>query len=228
MEAWQRGMSNGMSFASPEFVKLPADWEKHLGKATSLVGAFHRHRPGLLEAYPKQRAQASGAWPSMRSWTNGAICAAAMEAIDAEPCLRYRAIAACVGEEAGLEYMTWEQRLDLPDPEAWITQAIDARQAGRPLGLSIPSRCDQVMAVLGALVDRVKNYSLEPNGKPPEARWLAGVDCFAEVAKTWLELAIDSAKSLYFCIPSPAIIAKGPADFNQTVMEVYKNVMAAA
>ena len=35
-----------------------------------MIGAFHKHRPGLLEAYPKERAKASGAWPSIRSWTN--------------------------------------------------------------------------------------------------------------------------------------------------------------
>ena len=37
--------------------------------------------------------------------------------------------------------------------------------------------------MLGALVDRVKNYHLGPNGKPTEVRWLAAVDCFAEVAE---------------------------------------------
>jgi hypothetical protein len=32
------------------------------------------------------------------------FCAAALEAIDAEPLLRYQAIAGCVGEEAMLEF----------------------------------------------------------------------------------------------------------------------------
>ena len=121
VEAWQRGMGNALGFPQPSFVPLPADWEKHVGRNTALVGAFHKHKPGLLEAYPKDRAKASGAWPSIRSWTNAAICAAALEAIDTEPLLRYRAVAGCVGEEAALEFQTWEQSLDLPDPEAWLT-----------------------------------------------------------------------------------------------------------
>ncbi len=33
-----------------------------------------------------------------------------------------------------------------------------------------------VMAVLGALVDRVKNHQLGPDGKPTERRWLAAID----------------------------------------------------
>ena len=227
-EAWQRGMQDELSFPVPGFVPLPTDWEKCIGRNTSLVGAFHKHRPGLLEAYPKDRAKASGPWPSMRSWTNGAICAAAMEAIDAEPLLRYRAISACVGDEAGIEYQTWEQALDLPDPEDWIAKAMAARAAGLPLVLDIPPRCDQIMVVLGALVDRVKNHNLDANGKPTEARWLAAVDCFAEVAKTWLEPAIAAAGGLYFAVPHASVLVKAPAEFNQTVLEVHKNVMSAA
>ncbi len=186
--AWRRGMANALSFPEPEFTLLPKDWEKHIGRNSSVIAAFHEHKPGLLEAYPKERAKASGPWPSVRSWTNAAICAAALEAIDAEPLLRYQAIAGCVGEEAMLEFQDWESKLDLPSPEDWIAKAVNARAAGAPLVLDIPPRSDQVMAVLGALTDRVKNYQLEGNGKPTEGRWLAAVDCYAAVAKTWVEL----------------------------------------
>jgi hypothetical protein len=230
-EAWQRGMSNALGFPQPSFVPLPADWEKHVGRNTGLVGAFHKHKPALLEAYPKDRAKTSGAWPSIRSWTNAAICAAALEAIEAEPLLRYRAIAGCVGEEAALEFQTWEQSLDLPDPEEWILKAKLSRAMPQvPLGpeLHIPQRCDQVMAVLGALVDRVKNHALEPNGKPSEVRWLAAVDCFAEVAKEWLEPAIAAAGSLYFAVPHASVLVKAPTEFNQVVLEVHRNITAAA
>ncbi|MGD0382254.1 MAG: hypothetical protein ABSA77_01955, partial [Thermoguttaceae bacterium] len=140
-------------------------------------------------------------------------------------------ISACVGEEAGIEYQTWEQNLDLPDPEDWIAIAINNRGEKDPFDLSgnlaIPPRSDQIMAILGALVDRVKNYELDKNGKPPEVRWLAAVDCFAEVAKTWIEPAIAAAGGLYFAVPSAATLLKAPAAFNETVLEVHKNIMAA-
>ncbi|MGA2030780.1 MAG: hypothetical protein ABSG68_00860 [Thermoguttaceae bacterium] len=52
---------------------------------------------------------------------------ALLEALEAkgyaEPLLRYRAIAGCVGDEAALEFQTWEQSLDLPDPDEGITPA---------------------------------------------------------------------------------------------------------
>jgi hypothetical protein len=230
-EAWQRGMANGGVFPSPQFVHLPNDWEKCMGRNTAIIGAFHKHKPGLLEAYPKERARMSGPYPTLRSWHSAAICAAALEAIDAEPLLRYRAIAGCVGDEATLEFQTWEQSLDLPDPEDWILKAKLSRAMPQvPLGpeLHIPQRCDQVMAVLGSLVDRVKNHALEANGKPSEVRWLAAVDCFAEVAKQWLEPAIAAAGSLYFAVPHASVLVKAPAEFSNTVLQVHKNIMAAA
>ena len=84
------------------------------------------------------------------------------------------------------------------------------------------------MAVLAALVDRVKNHNLGPNGKPTEARWLAAVDCFAEVAKCWLEPAIAAAGPLYFAVPHASVLVKAPMDFSNTVLQVHKNIMAAA
>jgi hypothetical protein len=150
-----------------------------------------------------------------------------MEAIDAEPLLRYRAFAGCVGEEAALEFQTWEQSLDLPDPEVWLSQAETARAAVTALALDVPPRCDQVMAALAALVDRVKNHNLGPNGKPTEGRWLAAVDCFAEVAKCWLEPAIAAAGPLYFAVPHASVLVKAPTDFSNTVLQVHKSIMAA-
>jgi hypothetical protein len=226
--AWRRGMANGLCFPEPEFTLLPADWEKCIGRNTSLIAAFHEHKPGLLEAYPKDRAKASGPWPSVRSWTNAAICAAALEAIDAEPLIRYQAISGCVGEEAMLEFQYWESKLDLPDPEEWILKATLSRAMPQvPLGpeLNVPPRSDQVMAVLGALTDRVKNYDLADNGKPTERRWLAAVDCYAEVAKTWLELAISAGAPLYGCVPEASVLMKSPMEFTNQVLQVHRNLM---
>ena len=227
VEGWRRGMANGLRFPSPEFTLLPTDWEKHIGRNTAMIAAFHEHKPGLLEAYPKERAKASGPWPSIRSWTNAAVCAAALEAIDAEPLLRYQAVGGCVGEEACLEFQEWERNLDLPSPEDWITKAISARAAGAPLTLDIPPRSDQVMAVLGALTDRVQNYQLGQDGKPTEERWLAAVDCYAEVAKTWVELAVSAGAPLYACVSDASVLMKAPVEFTNQVLEIHRNLIAA-
>ena len=141
--------------------------------------------------------------------------------------LRYQAIAGCVGEEACLEFQNWERELDLPSPEDWIAKAIAARTAGVPLVLDIPPRSDQVMAVLGALTNQVTNYQLGSDGKPTEARWLAAVDCYAEVAKTWVELAVSAGSPLYLCVPDASVLMKAPIEFSNQVLEIHRNLMAA-
>ena len=232
---WEKAMQNGGQFSPPNFVALPDDWEKCLHKTTGLLAAFHKHLPGRLEKYPTERSKVSGPWPSMRSWTNAGVCMAALSAIDAEPLLRYRALAGCVGEDVALEYQEWESKLDLPDPETWIAHAIKVRQGHATWDLDIPPRCDQVMAVLSSLVDRVKNHDLDPKtGKPTEARWLAGVDCFAEVAKNHMELAIDGAAGLFTAMPHTkdaqelcALVAKTPRDFCNSVLAIHRNIEAA-
>ena len=63
--------------------------------------------------------------------------------------------------------------------------------------------------------------------KPAEGCWLAAVDCFAEVAKCWLEPAIAAVGPLYFAVPHASVLVKAPADFSDTVLQVHKNIMAA-
>jgi hypothetical protein len=61
---------------------------------------------------------------------------------------------------------------------------------------------------------------------PTEGRWLAAVDCFAELAKQWLEPAIAVAAGLYFAAPQASVLVKAPTDFSNTVLQVHKNIMA--
>ena len=230
-EGWERAMANGAAFAPPQFYPLPDTWEQHLPKYSALVAAFHKHLPGRLEKYPSERSKVSGPWPSMRSWTNGAICMAALAAIDAEPALRYRALAGCVGDDVALEYQTWESNLDLPDPEGWLALAVDARSQRVPLtpSLEIPNRGDKVMAVLAGVVDRVKNHSLDAGtGKIAEPRWLAGIDCCVAVAGHWREPAMMAAASLYGVAPNPGMFMKVPGDFAAECAELLGNIRNAS
>jgi hypothetical protein len=105
---------------------------------------------------------------------------------------------------------------------------IGARSRCLSVDRSSPWCCDQVTAALAALVDRVKNHNLGPNGKPTEARWPAAADCFGEVAKSWLEPAIAAAGPLYFAVPHASVLVKAPSDFSNTVLLVHKNIMAAS
>ena len=129
-------MGNALGFPQPTFVPLPADWEKCVGRNTALVGAFHKHRPGLLEAYPKTGPRHPGRGPRSALGPMRPSARRPWKRSTPSRCLRYRAIAGCVGEEAALEFQTWEQSLDLPDPEEWLLKATlspgDAASAAWP------------------------------------------------------------------------------------------------
>ena len=241
-EAWERGMLNGGKFPPPDFVVLPEDWWEFAPKHMALVAAFHRHLPGRENMMPKERSKRSGPWPSQRTWYKGAIAMAAMESIDAEPALWYRALNGFVGDDVGLEYQAWHAALDLPDPEAWLALAADFRsrnpQSGERLALEIPDRGDKVLAVLAGLVDRVKNHSVDPDtGQISEPRWLAGIDCCAAVAENWREPAMMAAADLFGAIKGGDskgggqrflhLVSQVPADFAKECGELLRNIRSA-
>jgi hypothetical protein len=54
------------------------------------------------------------------------------------------------------------------------------------------------------------------------------LDCFAEVAKTWLEPAIAAAAGLYFIVPHASVLVKAPTEFSNVILQVHRNITAAA
>ena len=48
-----------------EFAVLPQDWETHIGKNAALIAAFHKAKPGLLDAMPQEPSARAGAWPRL-------------------------------------------------------------------------------------------------------------------------------------------------------------------
>jgi len=215
-------MANGGDhFPAPEFEVLPQDWERHMASGCARVAAFHRHMPSLIDASPDPndpdyRVKASKAYPSPRSWHIAGICNAALEAIDADPGIRYQAVRGCVGDEGGLQYQKWEEALDLPDPEPMICAAIEARKAGRPVEAKIPARSDKAMCCLAAIIDRACNHSRH-NGKPDGDRWLAAGDILNVARKTYMEYVVATILPLLTNKPNGALL---PADLTEAVYPV--------
>jgi hypothetical protein len=116
----------------------PDRWQR----SRVLVAAFIRSRPALLLHLPVDISQRGQAWASPRTWDFLSRIAASVEqaggsVVDALPLF-----AGCVGEGAAVEYATWVQSLDLPDPEDLLAHPERYRH---------PSRGDQAYAVLGAV-----------------------------------------------------------------------------
>lgn len=92
-------------------VKHPS--EEDLAAARATVAAFIRVRPELAQKTPKDAASGAKPWPSFRSWTWLSQVLAHLEENDVEA--RTLAAEGLVGQ-AGIEFLTWLQLADLPDP----------------------------------------------------------------------------------------------------------------
>lgn len=81
------------------------------------VSTYHRHRRGKLHpGVPKDPVQASGAWPSPRSWSNLIDVMAYLPPDDGEAMLI--AAKGLIGEGAALDFTAWLDTADLLDPMA--------------------------------------------------------------------------------------------------------------
>lgn len=139
--AWVDGMVSG--WLTPKPPVLPAGWEAHIPGAQALVASFIRARPELLLKVPRTEAEQGKAWPSPRTWSMGARLLAACNAAGADADTEATLLAGCVGEGPALEFLSWRQNLDLPDPEMLLSD---------PKSFVMPARGDQQFAVLVAVV----------------------------------------------------------------------------
>src|SRR5205823_827587 len=94
----------------------PSETQRLTARAT--VAAFLQIRPDLVLVLPRSAAESGRGWPSPRSWEAVATligaCAGAGASEDAQAAL----VSGAVGEGAAIEFLSWLEHLDLPDPEA--------------------------------------------------------------------------------------------------------------
>lgn len=147
-EAWITGMTVGfdrlLMGASPAAGGPVADGER-VAQSRALVAAFIGRRPALLQAVPSDEAEASRAWPSMRTWTYAADVLAELDDADADA--SRLAVTGLVGEGTGIEFLTWRTFGDLPDPAAVLAD---------PSVLDwTAERTDKVFAILASVAAHV-------------------------------------------------------------------------
>lgn len=131
------------------FPVLPDGWEDLIQAKRALIASFISHRRELLQKFPKDETGRSQAWPSSRTWYEyAAVLLAASESVSRSD-LDDHIVLGCVGS-AGLEFLSWKQALDLPDPEQWV----------RDTDLWSPpkNRGDVALAALSNLVSWVSNH----------------------------------------------------------------------
>lgn len=190
--SWDIGMMNGLNFPAPTFPILPENWRVGLSETASLFTAFRKTRPSLFEAYPiKDRAKASGPWPSPRSWTNAALCRTAAISVGAGRDVQHQLLAGCVGEPVAIEFAEWLDNLDLPDPEEVLAWGIGVRnkkpvkfpcKGNKTTEYMHPDRSDKALAMLSSVVGRVLQESTVE-------RWEGAMHVICAAAKHEVDVA---------------------------------------
>lgn len=191
------GFANGLKFPEPSFPTLPQHWEDYLDGVGQLVAIFHRKNPGRLCKFPEDRSQQGGPWPSPRTWEYAIRCLAAAQSVSAGKAVELTLLSGLVGEAVALEFCTWRDNLDLPDPEELIAEAISAAKAGRKMDYQHPDRGDKVMAMLSAV-----NQAVVTDNSPK--RWEAGMSVMEHAARHEIDVALAWAKPLARNIPKGA------------------------
>jgi hypothetical protein len=130
-----------------------------LARARGTLSGFLTARPGLSHHLPADAEARGGAWPSPRTWemalrllTFGLASNASREALST-------ALIGAIGDGAGLEFITYLDELDLPDPN---------RVLANPDAFALPERGDRQLAFLTAVVSAVQSDTSRPRW---EAAW---------------------------------------------------------
>lgn len=138
------GLLTNWQSARPSVVE-PKDPDR--AKWARLVAAFIRARPPLLEQTPAPGT--SGGYPCPRSWSMVVEACAAAEAFGSSAEAMGLLASGAVGFGAAHEFLSWLDRLDLPNPRDLLrdpSSLAQVLQANRP---------DRTLVILHGLVDYV-------------------------------------------------------------------------
>lgn len=173
---------------APVVPALPDWWEEQLPLAQGLVSAFINVRPSLAVAVPQDGATAGRGWPSPRTWEMAARLWTAAGVSGASDDARAMLVMGAVGQGAGVEFLSWTQDMDLPDPEEVLKD---------PDSFVLPERGDRAYAVLSSVAAAVAS-------DPTPERWVTGWKVLARAGESAPDVAAVAARVLAKCRPAGA------------------------
>lgn len=141
---WIDGMIQG--FPEPTFPRLPVDWEEHIPHARTMVASFVQHKPTALLNVPTEASNQGKPWPSPRSWHMAARLLAACNAAGVGIEMKGPLIGGCVGEGLAIEFLSWLEKMDLPDPESLLAN---------PTSYVVPERGDIAYTIMASVASAV-------------------------------------------------------------------------
>ncbi len=142
---WCDGVTNG--WPAPSVPRLPENWKVGAFQQYGLITQFIRTNPVRLLEVPKEESRAGEAWASPRSWDMAARLLTACASVGADQGVKGELVSGCVGNGPALEFFTYVNKLDLPDPEECLRN---------PSGIKFDKmRTDQRYALFNAVASVV-------------------------------------------------------------------------
>ncbi len=184
-------------FPVPVVPRLPDGWMTRVARVRAQVATFLLLRPGLVSMPPLDRASAGRAWPSPRSWEMAATLVAASQSVEASSPVIAALVTGCIGAGPGIEFLSWLEELDLPDPEMVLAD---------PDRFELPERGDRAYAVLTSVAAAVA-------ADPTVERWAAGWKVMGRAGETAPDVAAMAARILARCRPEGAAAPAEAAAF---------------
>lgn len=151
----------------PDVPQLPEKWEALVEVMASVTAAYLKAQGHKLMAFPQDFAQASGPWPSPRTWSMADRILAAGEGAQLREEELVELVGGCIGAGNAAEFLAWRNSLDLPNSEEVLEQWKTFK---------LPTRGDAQFAVLAGVVSAVIQQMTE-------ARVLAAWHVMAAAAK---------------------------------------------
>jgi hypothetical protein len=152
-----------------------------IAKARGAVAGFLSARPGLTHHMPADAEGRGGAWPSPRTWEMVLRLLVIHHAAGTGDDALALAVIGAIGDGPGLEFVTYLDQLDLPDPE---------RVLARPDAFTLPNRGDRQLACLTAIVSAIQS-------RTTQERWDAGWVVLAQAVKAGVpDIAARAAMDL--------------------------------
>jgi hypothetical protein len=200
-----RRMAEGFTsgWGHPAVPELPDSWEPTVAVARSWIAGFVSVRPPLAVAVPDDAATSGRAWPSPRSWDMAARLFAAGQAAGADEVVVSLLVRGAVGAGAGVEFLTWLEEADLPDPEAVLAD---------PESFQLPERGDRAFAALTSIAAAVASNATAE-------RWASAWKVFGKAGEVAPDAAATAARTLARCRPPGAPVPPEVATFAPLLRE---------
>lgn len=124
------------------------DIEKETQEEAWKLAGFLSARPELATVMPESTGQQGRAFPTPRSWEFVLKLMAHANAMGLSAEVKRLLVVGSVGQGAGSEYLSYRENMDLPSPEAIISDPINA---------DLPTRADQLYVICGSVQHALAN-----------------------------------------------------------------------